>query len=580
MSVYASAEERAAAVRALVAGTVPTEEIAARRRAAEADVRSVEVRARRERWRSSFEAFRYEALPLHFRQDYGTSAFGSAMDLAVEGIRGAPLAHKHAFRGPRGNAKSTMLALAAPIWYACEPSDDLRYWLIGRGRYSLAERDVDAIRLELESNEAIQEVYGDLRGPEWNKGCLITSTGVRIEAFGADQNIRGFRWSTPQWGTVRPRVLVLDDLDKDAASREVRKGLRDWLRGAVRGLSDPRMPMHLLAAGTPIDLDTLIWWLGSDAPGWTGHTYRALVELPDEVDGLWAQWAAVYDTDREAGQPNARAFYDDRRAAMDAGAVVLWPGGESLYDLMAFRHESPGAFGAEKQCEPRNSEDALIQADWIVYWGDAADRPAAHTMRVVAIDPSLGKKGGDFSAIVTLGRCADGLLDVVRADIARRDPARIVSDAVRAAKEDGAVTIRCEDVAFQNMLLGMLLAEARRQGVSVGVEGYKPTTDKPLRLQRLQPRIKGGVLRFQRGRQRMLIDQLLAIRNDGTSVDHDDGPDALDMAVERLSFSGGGLSAGALEVQSDRPNGRGIGDTGNDRASDLFGGGQERFESF
>ena len=54
----------------------------------------------------------------------------------------------------------------------------------------------------------------------------------------------------------------------------------------------------------------------------------------------------------------------------------------------------------------------------------------------------------------------------------------------------------------------------------------KHTSDKLGRIQSLEPLISSGVLRFSR-RQRTLLDQLRQFPR----AAHDDGPDALEMAV-------------------------------------------------
>ena len=49
----------------------------------------------------------------------------------------------------------------------------------------------------------------------------------------------------------------------------------------------------------------------------------------------------------------ALAFYQQNRAAMDAGASLLWPEEEDLHALMCMRAESgSAAFEREKQCVP------------------------------------------------------------------------------------------------------------------------------------------------------------------------------------------------------------------------------------
>lgn len=70
-----------------------------------------------------------------------------------------------------------------------------------------------------------------------------------------------------------------------------------------------------------------------------------------------------------------------------------------------------------------------------------------------------------------------------------------------------------------------------------------PIADKNLRIERLQPSVKAGLIRFHTS-QKTLIDQLQQWPN----AAHDDGPDCLEMlwsgSLERAGglFTGGGIS--------------------------------------
>ena len=54
------------------------------------------------------------------------------------------------------------------------------------------------------------------------------------------------------------------------------------------------------------------------------------------------------------------------------------------------------------------------------------------------------------------------------------------------------------------------------------------SSKKDIRIQALQPLIKNGTIRFQKN-QRLLLEQLKYY----PLADHDDGPDALEMAVRK-----------------------------------------------
>ena len=68
---------------------------------------------------------------------------------------------------------------------------------------------------------------------------------------------------------------------------------------------------------------------------------------------------------------------------------------------------------------------------------------------------------------------------------------------------------------------------AQAQGLYVPLESVRHTTDKIGRIQSLQPLVKSGALQFSR-KHATLLEQLRLF----PKAAHDDGPDALEMAVD------------------------------------------------
>jgi len=217
---------------------------------------------------------------------------------------------------------------------------------------------------------------------------------------------------------------------------------------------------------------------------------------------------------------------------MDQGAIVLWPDEEDLYTLMCMRIEGGRtAFEREKQNAPVNPE----LCEWPeAYFDDAIwfDRwPDALVVRTMALDPSKGvdARHGDFSALVMLGvdRCGVVYVD---ADLARRPTPRMVSDAVAWFGRFQPDRFGVESNQYQELLAGEIEAEFRRRGIL----GARPApienrAAKPVRIRRLGPYLSSRRLRFKAASPgaRLLVQQL----QDFPIGDHDDGPDALEMAL-------------------------------------------------
>ena len=103
---------------------------------------------------------------------------------------------------------------------------------------------------------------------------------------------------------------------------------------------------------------------------------------------------------------------------------------------------------------------------------------------------------------------------------------------------------------FQEFLRTTLMAEAAKLGVALPAIPIIPHADKDLRIERLQPPVAAGLIRFN-ANHTTLIEQLQQWPN----ADHDDGPDCLDMLWQNaLHYSGGrsGSGGGVQTASSDR----------------------------
>jgi predicted phage terminase large subunit-like protein len=270
--------------------------------------------------------------------------------------------------------------------------------------------------------------------------------------------------------------------------------------------------------------------------------FRAVEVWPTDMT-LWAEWERLYcDLDNPAAREAARAFFDEHRTAMEAGAELLWPEEEDLYTLMRMRvEEGRTAFEREKQNSPIDPE----RCEWPEeYFGDHLwfrDWPAQLPVKVIALDPS--KRGdsrhGDYSAYVLLGVDAQGLV-YVEADLARRPTPQMVADGVALCRRFQPHGFGVEANQYQELLAGEFVAEFRRRKQRVltpfAIHNY---TSKLVRIRRLAPYLSQQRLRFhaRSPSTRLLVDQL----RDFPLGAHDDGPDALEMALrlaESMQYAG------------------------------------------
>ena len=428
--------------------------------------------------------------------------------------------------GPRGGAKSTIGTLAYPLRAAVQRWEPY-IWIVSDTKPQ-AYAHLENIKTELVDNPRLATDWPDAvgQGPTWRAGSIVLRNGVTIEAFGTGQRIRGRRRRAH-----RPTLIVCDDLQNDGhmLSANARERSRTWFHGTLLKAGTSRT--NLVNLATALHREALAVELG-ETPGWTSRVFRAIRRWPENIS-LWDAWEALYtDCENRRYQEDARAFYETHQQEMDAGALVLWPEEEDLYTLMCMRVESGRtAFEREKQNSPVNPELCEWPESYFdeTIWFDAwPDRLAIKTL---ALDPSKGSdaRRGDFSAFVKLGIDRQGIL-YLEADMARRPTPQIVADGVELYRTFRPDAFGIEANQFQELLAGEFEAEFLKQGV-LGVRPWllDNHTNKAVRIRRLGPYLSSGRLRFKSDSPstRMLVDQL----KEFPVGDHDDGPDAAEMAI-------------------------------------------------
>ncbi len=483
--------------------------------------------------KDGFRFFMETYLPHYVRGE--ASLFHEAVFARVPEIMAAEKGLREMFIAPRGSSKSTHLSLGLALYRIILRKT--RYTIEVCDVYAQAALLIEAIKAELTTNPRLQSDFPEAcgQGRVWREAEIVTRQDIRVEGVGAGQKLRGRRH-----GPYRPDTLFFDDIENDEAVRspEQRDKLESWINKAALKVGPPDGSMHVIWVGTVLHWDAVLV-RAAKTPAWRVTKFQAVMNWPDRMD-LWDQFEEAYQNE---GKDAAVAFYDAPKADMDAGAVVNWPSVQPLVWLMLERAGSHDAFATEYQNQPMSEGNPFAK---LTYW----------TARVrewvffAAIDPSLGKKakGRDPSAILVGGYDRlSGRMDVVEASIRRRLPDIIISDTIAIQREYRAMLWFVESVQFQEFLRTSLMIEAARQGVGISAVPIIPIGDKNLRIERLQPPVKAGLIRFSPDHT-TLIEQLQQWPN----AAHDDGPDCLDMLWQNtlIYAGGGGGSHGQIQTAS------------------------------
>ena len=443
--------------------------------------------------------------------------------------------------GPRGGAKSTVGNTANIVRCAVEGTEPY-IWVVSE-TIQLAKKQLHSIKEEIEHNEQLAADYPEAVGigPEWSAVKIRLNNRVAIEAIGKGQAIRGSRNRAD-----RPTLIVCDDLqdEKVILSSDQRRKDWDWFTGSLLNAGDARTnffnlsnALHREAIGMRL-LET---------PGWESKVFSSIIQWPLEM-GLWEQWSEIYhNTDNPNSVADARAYFEERAGDMARGAKLLWPEWEDLYFLMCLREKNGrGPFEREKQSRPINPEDSewpeSLFDDHI--WFD--DWPRTWQIKTLTLDPSKGKdaRRSDYSAFVSLMVGVDGVL-YVDGDLARRPTPQIVADGVAIYQQWKPDGFGVESNAWQELLGQDFGDEFRRQGmIDANPFSLDNRVNKLVRIRRLGPFLSQHRLKFKRGSPgAALIVSMMRDFPDKNA--HDDGPDALEMAIRLAKTL---LAAGAEDV--------------------------------
>lgn len=458
-----------------------------------------------------FEFFCYTYMSHHIRPP--ASEFHKHFFERFPKLLDKPSGAKEWWVAPRGEAKSSLTTKVGPCWVAVRAllqRPEIRaevgwegttpyfidYITMLGAETKLPTKLLEVVKVELTVNAAVALDFPEACGAtkNWKIGEFTTRSGVKMEAFGAEQAIRG-----TFHGASRPKLLLGDDLitDKEAKSPTECNNRWDWLEKAVDFLGPPDGTVKFVGVGTVLNKNDPI----SRAKGAIGHLvhhFRALIELPQHMD-MWEECQELMlNQDKpaeeaanergevlEENQLPSYLFYQAHRAEMDEGTVISWPGVRSLYWLMRQRAKNARAFATEMQGDPRSDEDKVFApaaffvsrlSGWIMFG---------------ACDPSMGKgEKSDPSALIAGGWDRHKKkLHIIEASIKRRVPSKLESDLIAFQRE-----FKCQAIGFENNnayehMRQTFISAGLDKGVSLPLVGVTATVDMEVRIESLEPYI-------------------------------------------------------------------------------------------
>ncbi|MGK3122901.1 phage terminase large subunit [Candidatus Pantoea formicae] len=499
------------------------------------------IDARREQVRDPVGGFRYfvqNYFP-HYIRHKDESELHKFLFSRLPEVVTSTVSELNAVAAPRGEAKSTIVTQLFVLWNII--LELKKYPVIIMDSIDQAYPMLEAIKAELCWNPRLKMDFPEACGPGrvWQMGTILTATDIKVQVAGSGKKLRGLRH-----GPYRPDLAILDDIENDELVRnpDQRDKLDNWLKKTVLPLGGAGAKFDVIYIGTILHYDSVLSRTLKN-PLWRRKRFKALIEWPSDMT-LWERWEEILRNNDEDGEAMARAFYEQHRDEMEAGAVVSWSA-RPLYALMLIRaRDGHSTFDSEYQNDPVSGEDAPF-ATCITFWVNRLREWSFFG----ALDPSLGKNGNsrDPSALLVGGfNRMTGILDVVEAQIKKRLPDKIISDTIELQKEYGCLCWSVESVQFQEFLRTELVKRSAAAGVPVPAMPVIPHTDKLLRIESLQPHVLNGLIRLHPS-QVTLLEQLRHF----PKGDHDDGPDALHMLWALCNSFGMRVDFRAVSRRSD-----------------------------
>ncbi|MDD5774412.1 MAG: phage terminase large subunit [Candidatus Omnitrophica bacterium] len=456
---------------------------------------------------------------------------------------------KIAIAAPRDFGKSTLVTLIY-VLYSIVYKQDL-YIMLLSNTAGQAITLLEHVKREAIDNEKLIEVFPDVFKQKplvWRQNEVVFANGVKVAAFGSGQQIRGRRH-----GKVRPTLVIGDDLEnaESALSTKTQEHIREWLTKTVLKIGSVNTN-YLLLGNLYHPCSLLSEYL--HLPGWTREILKAIIDWPTNI-GLWDSWRNIYNSrttyNEKSGPEAALKFYCANKDAMDAGARLLWPEKQPLYQLMLQKEEDEASFMSEFQNEPFDPRDRIFNLEELHYWSDNYSSVEellhflGHNAELYgACDPSLGEHSfkGDFSAIIILVKDKrDKCLYIIEADIKRRSVDDLLNDILAYYRRHTFTKFVVEANQFQTVVIDQLVDRAKAQGLYFVPPKVINTTNKIKRIQAIQPLTKNGTIKFSKSFRRLLEECMYFPRGQ-----HDDGLDALEMAVRAAEYKGRFVTAKIL----------------------------------
>jgi predicted phage terminase large subunit-like protein len=335
-----------------------------------------------------------------------------------------------------------------------------------------------------------------------------------------------------------------------------------WFRKDVSfaGQSGESHKLNITFVGTVLHEDSLLANLLKTPTAHLRSKYRSIVSWATRQD-LWEEWRKIYtQLENLKAADDAKAYYQANEPAMLEGTEVLWPDGESYYELMVQQLSmGKAAFSSEKQNEPFDPDSQILDPDlcprfkvyfphdpeWLSNLGDEGfaivrsdNGKAIHSrdLKIIAfLDPALGRKTkngipvGDYAACVVCAQDHWGYIYTLDVWLKKAKPDAQIKAAFALHEKWRFDILYLETIGFQELLKDKMVIEQKNWKTPMRIVGVDVHSEGKARIISMEPYFANGWLLMNENVDPEFLQQIRLF-----PTVHDDGPDSLHGCVSRL----------------------------------------------
>lgn len=408
---------------------------------------------------------------------------------------------------PREHAKSVFVNVMIPLYLYAR--GEITGMMLASANQDKAKVLLGDIQAEFESNNRFIYDYGNLVPiGDWRDGQFTTTDGIGFWAFGRGQSPRGTRK-----GSLRPNYGVIDDIDDKVIVRNlerVREAV-DWILEDFYGALAIK-GSRLIVAGNRIYKTSILAHLVGD------------VQPEDpKRDGIFH--LKVYAIEDKKHQKSDFSNPDARPA---------WP--RYTKEDLVRKMTKIGFRAARREFFHEHHEEGFtFKYEWIQW-----RKPGRYTDLVVYCDPSFKSgKDNDYKAVILLGKNEDGHLDILDAWIRQASVGSMVATFYDWFERWGnRARYYIEANFMQDLLMDDFTLEGENRGAFLPIRKDKDKKpDKVMRIENISPLFERGLIWFSEAKRQSPDMQTLVNQILGFPFGPDDGPDALEGAIQKLQKS-------------------------------------------